>query len=212
MKQKAIIFDLGGVLMNLSYQKTADAFKLLGLMDFEERYSQARQSGVFDAFETGKISPPEFRANLREWLSPETTDAQIDHAWNAMLLGMPADRIELLRLLKPHYRIFLLSNTNEIHLSEVFRMMQKDHGFPDLSGIMEKEYYSCRMGLRKPDPEIFKTVLKEQNLEPGEVLFIDDSIQHIEGARSVGILSHHLKEKEDLSMLFDPKFHIRLGE
>ncbi len=208
MNQKAIVFDLGGVLMNLSYRKTADAFRALGLKDFDAIYSQARQAGIFDAFETGKISSAAFRLSLREWLGSEISDEQIDTAWNAMLLGMPLKRIELLRALRNRYRIFLLSNTNEIHLQAVFAMMEKDHGFPDLGQIMEKQYYSCRMGMRKPDAEIFQYVLHEQGLTAGETLFIDDSIQHIEGARSIGIRSYHLKEGEELAGLFDANFNI----
>jgi FMN phosphatase YigB (HAD superfamily) len=209
MSQKAIVFDLGGVLMNLSYRKTADAFKALGLDDFDAIYSQAKQTGIFDAFETGKISPAIFRLKLRDWLGAEIRDEEIDFAWNAMLLGMPAQRIELLASLKTRYRIFLLSNTNEIHLDAVFSMMQKDHGFADLGHVMEKQYYSCRMGMRKPDAEIFQYVLNEQGLKASEVLFIDDSIQHTAGAGSIGILTHHLKEGEDLSKLFDEDFNIR---
>lgn len=208
MNKKAIVFDLGGVLMNLSYQKTADAFRALGLNDFDAIYSQAKQDGIFDAFEKGQIQPAEFRMKLRAWLGPEITDEQIDHAWNAMLLGMPASKIALLQALKSRYRLFLLSNTNEIHLIAVFRMMQEHHGFPDLSGIMEKQYFSCRMGMRKPDGEIFRFVLQEQGLKASEVLFIDDSIQHIDGARSVGITAFHLKEQDGLHSLFDPQFNI----
>lgn len=211
MNPKAIIFDLGGVLMNLSYQKTAAAFRALGLKDFDSIYSQAQQSGLFDAFETGKLGPTEFRKSLREWLDPEIRDDQIDRAWNAMLLGMPADRINLLHSLKDRYRIFLLSNTNEIHLSAVFEMMRADHGFPDLSHLMEKQYYSCRMGMRKPEGEIFRHVIEEQGLNAGEVLFIDDSIQHIEGARSIGLRVHHLKAGEELTACFDEQFNIRMS-
>jgi FMN phosphatase YigB (HAD superfamily) len=209
MNPKAIVFDLGGVLMDLSYLKTAEAFRKLGLKDFDTIYSQAKQSGLFDAFETGKISSGVFRKKLRDWLDPGIGDDQIDSAWNAMLLGMPAHKIELLQSLKEHYRIFLLSNTNEIHLTAVFDMMRTDHGFPDLSHLMEKQYYSCRVGMRKPDAGIFQYVLQEQGLKASEVLFIDDSIQHIEGARSVGMKAHHLKEGEDLNRLFDEQYNIR---
>ncbi len=206
MNYKAIIFDLGGVLFNINYQLTADAFKALGLKEFDTLYSQAAQEGLFDDFETGKSAPSEFRSRLRHWVGNQVTDDQIDSAWNAMLLGMPSIRLELLNELKKHYRLFLLSNTNEIHLKSVFRIMQEQLGVPDLSGPMEKQYYSCRVGLRKPDPEIFRLVLEENGLSPATTLFIDDSIQHIQGARLVGLNAHHLKPGEAVERLFSDPF------
>jgi FMN phosphatase YigB (HAD superfamily) len=202
MNYRAIVFDLGGVIINLNYQATADAFKRLGLTDFDAIYSQAKQDGIFDDFETGKSTPAEFRKRLRTWLGNEISDTQIDMAWNAMLLDIPAERIALLRELKKHYRVFLLSNTNEIHLNTVFRIMQETHGLPDFSSLLEKQYFSSRINMRKPDPDIFRFVLKENNLSASEVFFIDDSIQHIEGARSLGIDSHHLQPGEKLQHVF----------
>jgi FMN phosphatase YigB (HAD superfamily) len=204
MNYTAIIFDLGGVLFDIDYQKTADAFRSLGLRDFDAIYSQAKQDGLFDDFETGRSTPAEFRNKLRNRLKPGISDEQLDAAWNAMLLGLRKDKIELLGKLKNKYRLFLLSNTNEIHLKAVFQMMQAEYGFPDLSAFMEKQYFSCRLGMRKPDAEIFEQVLQEQNLLPGETLFIDDSIQHIEGAQRLGILTHHLQKGQSIHRLFDP--------
>jgi FMN phosphatase YigB (HAD superfamily) len=206
MNYKAIIFDLGGVLFNINYQLTAEAFKALGLKEFDTLYSQAAQNGLFDDFETGKSTPPEFRFRLRHWVGNQVTDDQIDSAWDAMLLGMPFVRLELLNELKKHYRLFLLSNTNEIHLKSVFRIMKEQLGFPDLSGQMEKQYYSCRVGLRKPDPEIFRLVLEENGLSPATTLFIDDSIQHIQGARLAGLNAYHLKSGEAVERLFPDLF------
>lgn len=182
-----IIFDLGAVLINLDTEATTRAFKALGLKNFEEIYSQARQNGLFDAFDCGTISPQEFRDGLKKHLPPGTTDAAIDEAWNAMLLDIPEERLQLLDRLRKDYRLFLLSNTNEIHVTRFSADMQKQHGFSDLSGYFERWYYSCRIGMRKPDTEIFEFVLKENHLDPAETLFIDDSKQHIEGAKKVGI-------------------------
>jgi FMN phosphatase YigB (HAD superfamily) len=204
VEYEAIIFDLGGVLLNLNYSLTSEAFKKLGLADFDTIYSQAQQEGIFDDFETGKSDPAQFRQKLRAWIGNEVSDNQIDHAWNAMLLDMPLNRIKLLQNLKKDYRIFLLSNTNEIHLQEVFRILTSSHGSPDFSGIMEKQYFSCREGLRKPDPNIFYKVLRDNNLNPERTLFIDDSIQHILGAQTTGLKTHHLLPGEDILNLFPP--------
>ena len=202
MKQQAIIFDLGGVLFDLDYSKTADAFRLLGLENFDAIYSQAKQSGIFDAFETGHLSAYDFRNNLRKWLPENVNDEQIDKAWNAMLLGIRPDKLKLLENLKQRFPLFLLSNTNEIHLKEVFRMNENLHGFKDLSAFMQKQYYSCRLGLRKPDRKVFDFVLADLSLKPEAVFFIDDSIQHVVGARAAGIKAHHLQPTESLADLF----------
>jgi len=199
---EAIIFDLGGVLLNIDYNLTADAFKKLGVKDFDIHYSQASQSGLFDNLEKGLITPAEFRLAMRRWLHTDATDEAIDQAWNAMLLDMPGKRLELLKAVSQDYRTFLLSNTNEIHLQTVSLILQKSHGITDFSGILEKQYFSSRMGLRKPDPEIFLHVLRENNLKAENTLFIDDSIQHISGANSIGLNTRHLLPREDILELF----------
>ncbi|MDR4987474.1 MAG: hypothetical protein RG741_01385 [Bacteroidales bacterium] len=112
---KNIIFDLGGVLLNIDYGLTIAAFKKLGVEDFDGFFTQAAQHKVFDRFDTGHVTPGEFRDRLRRLSGLNLSDRQIDDAWNAMLLDMPADRIKLLQKVRRNYRIFLLSNTNAIH-------------------------------------------------------------------------------------------------
>ena len=188
-----IIFDLGGVIINLDMPATARAFRALGMTDFDLHYTQAKQSGLFDAFDKGEITPQDFRDGLKPYLPAQTTDAAIDEAWNAMLLDIPAKRLEALSGLKKKYRLFLLSNTNEIHVTAFSAYMQRCFGFADFSGYFEKAYYSCRIGKRKPDKEIFDFVLNENQLIASETLFIDDSAQHLEGARLSGIRAELLK-------------------
>jgi putative hydrolase of the HAD superfamily len=122
-------------------------------------------------------------------------------AWNAMLLDFPKHRLQLLEKLKPNYRLFLLSNTNETHITEFENTLFKQHGYKNLESFFEIVYYSCRIGKRKPDEAIFDFVLKLHNLDPQETLFIDDSPQHIEGALKTGIKAQLLsknREVEDL--------------
>lgn len=183
-----IIFDLGGVLINLDMEATAKAFRALGMTDFDAHYSQAKQSGLFDAFDKGQITPQEFREGMKPFLPAGTTDAQIDAAWNAMLLDLPGERLALLRELRKKYRLFLLSNTNEIHVTAFSASLQQAHeGFTDFSDYFDRWYYSCRIGKRKPDAEAFLHVLEENDLLAEETLFIDDSKQHVEGALQTGI-------------------------
>jgi glucose-1-phosphatase len=190
---KSIIFDLGGVLLNLDYNRTTEAFKRLGIAEFERIYSQARQKQLFDEYEKGLIGSEEFRAEMIALLEGKPAPHEIDTAWNAMLLDLPHERLRLLEKLKSKYRLFLLSNTNDIHITAYSAYLLEAFGFPDLSHIFEKEYYSYRVGKRKPDKEIFELVLSENGLQPHETVFIDDSIQHVEGARVAGINAYHLQ-------------------
>ncbi|MCU0432219.1 MAG: HAD family phosphatase [Bacteroidia bacterium] len=182
-----LIFDLGGVILNLDFQATADAFRALGMTNFDELYTQAKQTGIFDEFDKGHISPAQFRTELRKHLPPHTSDQAIDHAWNAMLLNLPPERLELLRELRGKYKLYLLSNTNEIHVEAFSAYLQHTFGFADFTGYFDQWYYSCRMGMRKPDEEIFLKVLNDHRLNASETIFIDDSKQHVEGAARTGI-------------------------
>lgn len=191
-KIETVIFDLGGVLFDIDYKYTQEAFVKLGVTtDFHTAYSQQKQAGIFDEFEKGAISPDKFRAGIRKWLPSTVTDKQIDNAWNALLIGFPPDKVDLLAKLKTKYNLFLLSNTNEIHLPEVLNMIDTAHTPGTMGKLFKKEYYSCRMGLRKPDKEIYEKVLIENNLNPSTTLFVDDLIQNIEGAAIAGVQTLH---------------------
>ncbi|MGB0522764.1 MAG: HAD family hydrolase [Flammeovirgaceae bacterium] len=193
MKQyKNIIFDLGGVIINLDYQATTNAFTKLCGRDMSEVYSQKRQDPIFDDIETGKISPHEFREGLKQLFNFEASHDQIDAVWNALLLDIPPSRIDLLKQLKAQKRIFLLSNTNAIHKIAFERILKKATGIPKLDPLFEKAYYSHELNDRKPNVSIFERVIDENALNPAETLFIDDSAQHIIGAKQAGLHAYHL--------------------
>ncbi|MCH2226128.1 MAG: hypothetical protein MK066_15270, partial [Crocinitomicaceae bacterium] len=148
-KITTILFDLGGVVLNLDYDKTIQAFNNLGGKTFSERYSQAKQSDVFDLYETGKISDDIFRNHLRDIVGKDTSDSELDNAWNAMLLDLPEERLGLLKGLKQNYRILLFSNTNAIHLRKFHQIIGDQHGNPQLlEEIFHQTYYSHILGLR----------------------------------------------------------------
>jgi FMN phosphatase YigB (HAD superfamily) len=199
---KNIVFDLGGVILDIDYNLTVKAFEDLGIPNFKEQYSKMSQSNLFDNIETGKISPAEFRNLIREVANKDFSSKEINDAWNALILYLPQHRIELLKKLRTRYRIFLLSNTNKIHYDDYTAVIQRENGIEGLEPLFEKTYLSHEMGLRKPDPEIFQVVLNENNLVPKETLFIDDSPQHIASAKTLGIVAYHL-ENEDIGDLFD---------
>ena len=198
----AIIFDLGGVIINLDYQLTIDAFKNLGLANFDEMYTQAKQSNLFDDFETGKISSQHFINSLLPYLPSGVSANKLVHAWNAMILDFPKERLELLDKLKSNYRIFLLSNTNDIHLQAVKRSLSNTTD-RKLESYFEKVYLSHEVKLRKPHKEIFELVCKEQNLDPSRTLFIDDTIGHIDGSIKIGLKGLHLKGDNSIEKLFE---------
>jgi putative hydrolase of the HAD superfamily len=199
---KNIIFDLGGVILNIDYRLTSQAFQNLGLSDFDEKYSQAKQSHLFDRLETGKITPEDFRKKLKAYFSQTVSDTDMDNAWNAMLLDLPKQRIDLLKQLSKNYRLFLLSNTNIIHYRAYSAYLKQTFGKMIFDEIFEKQYLSFEIGMRKPDKQIFELVLNENNLRPSETLFIDDSIQHVEGAAKTGINAYHLQPTETIINVF----------
>lgn len=198
---KNIIFDLGGVIINLDIPKTITEYNKLSKKPFETIYTQLQQSPVFDLFDKGKISETVFFNELSKSIQSKTSLDQLKFAWNAMLLDFPIHRLELLTQLKKRYRLFLLSNTNETHITTFEADLYNQHGYKNLEPFFEKVYYSCRMGMRKPDTEIFDFVLKENNLNPNETLFIDDSPQHVEGAIKTGIQAKLLEKTKDISLL-----------
>lgn len=197
----AIIFDLGGVILNLNYQLTIDAFKQLGLENFDQIYTQAQQSDLFDNFEVGKISAQHFINSLLPLLPAGTSANKVVHAWNALILDFPKERLELLDTLREKYKIFILSNNNEIHLQAVNRSLEKTTERP-LDSFFDKVYLSHEMNQRKPHKEIFEFVCKEQELTPSRTLFIDDTLHHVKGAESIGLQAIHLTNGMTIQELF----------
>ena len=199
-KYKAIIFDLGDVILNINYQNTIDEFTKLGVKNAATFYSKKVQTDLFNLIETGMISSYEFLKALQN----ETKNAniiQVEQAWNAMLLDLPEERLQLIKNLKNNYIIYLLSNTNAIHI-DAFKKQLGDKKWLAFCELFDKMYLSHELGLRKPDIKIFEYILKEQKLKAEEVFFIDDSPQHISSARKLGIHCHHLTDDEDIITLF----------
>ena len=199
---KNIIFDFGGVILNIDYKLTEIAFAKLGLTDFAGIYSQATQKELFDEFEKGLIPSADFRREVKKYIKQVVSDAQIDTAWNAMLLDLPEERIKLLDKLKKNYRIFLLSNTNEIHFTAFSSYMKNKFKRDIFSEVFEKYYVSHKVKMRKPDAEIFELVVQENKLRKEETLFIDDSIQHIEGAKKTGLNALLLEKEKTILDIF----------
>ena len=195
---KSIIFDLGGVILKLNYSKTEDEFKKIGVLNFKEFYSQKKQTLLFDDFEKGKIKPEEFISSFKESENLKIKEIDFINAWNAMLLEIPVKKLEFIDALKKDYNVFLLSNTNEIHISKFEDDLKKNNMLNQFYKCFDKIYYSSRMGKRKPEENCFNQVLEENGLIAENTLFIDDSIQHIEGAKKAGIKTFHLEKNKSI--------------
>jgi len=191
---KNIIFDLGGVLLDIDYQRSIDAFKTLGFSNIEETFNKEYLSGFFEEMEKGSISPEDFRHKIRQILNKTLDDNTIDRAWNAILIGFKPERIELLKQLKHKYRTFLLSNTNIIHYYHYNQLLFKHTGVRNISILFEKDYYSHEIGVRKPDETAYKIILDNHKLNPAETLFIDDAAINLEGAAKLGINTIQVSE------------------
>jgi len=185
---KNIIFDYGNVIFHIDFKRVQQAWKDLGINNADEFYSHRHQDPVFNLLEKGEISNAEFRNRIRQLTNrDDLTDEQIDTAWNAIFIGIPPENHDLLLKIKPKYRTFLLSNTNAIHYDYFNDYVKKQFNLDGNDSLFEKTYYSHLMRKRKPDAEIFEQVLKENNLNPAETLFIDDSPQHLETAKKLGL-------------------------
>ena len=189
-----IIFDLGGVLLNLDYGLTEQAFIDAGVHNFPQLYSQMKQTPIFDEFETGKIDRHQFIAALQQASPVPISPEQVINAWNAMLLNYPLRRLQILQQLRIYHDLFLLSNTNEVHEEAFNRILMSNNGMPNIGVFFDKVYLSHRIGLRKPNKEVFQLVLEENGLKPEHTLFIDDTPQHIEGAKLLGIQTIYLEK------------------
>ena len=197
---KNIIFDLGGVILNLNYQATTDAFKKLGVKNFQQLYSQKQQTELFNNFEKGLINSEKFILQLQK--TTALKEKQIINAWNAMLLDLPKKRLDFILSLKSNYNTYLLSNTNEIHIEYFESQLSKNNQLALFKKCFSKIYYSSRIGDRKPNESCFDKVIKENNLIPKETLFIDDSIQHINSANKIGIKTYLMEQNKSIIDLF----------
>jgi HAD superfamily hydrolase (TIGR01549 family) len=193
---KNIIFDLGGIFMNLDFKLTEQAFIDLGITQFPEMFTQHHSNDLFEQLETGKISAEEFYDAFRIETQSKLTNEQIKKAWNALLLDFPVERLHWLGRIRRKYKVYLFSNTNQIHYDAFIEIFRKETGVPELNGYFIKAYYSHELGLSKPYVTSFQKILEEQSLNPAETLFIDDTYKNIEGAQNAGMQTIHLVAPE----------------
>jgi putative hydrolase of the HAD superfamily len=202
IQYKNIIFDLGGVIVDidppLSYSAIANlAQQPLTLEEFLLAHEQ-----LFLDYEKGMISSHDFRNGIRKALNSTAADADIDIAWNSMLLHVPLERLQLLEKLKDRYQLFVLSNTNEIHVPAFNKIVEKISGQHDIAHFFHNVHYSHLMQMRKPEPQIYQAVLELNRLIPQETLFVDDRYENILAAQEAGMHTFHVTENRDIQEYF----------
>lgn len=206
-KIKAIIFDLGGVIMNLDQEKTLRAFKRLGAdLDMINL-----ESSIFKDFETGKMNADQFSQGLKGMIQGPLHDELIRNAWNAMMLDVPKDRLNLIRTLKKQFRIYLLSNTNEMHIEYFRNYLRESEVLEEWDDLFDHQFLSYEIGLRKPDKEIYTHVTDTLLLEPENCIFIDDSLANIKGAAKVGYQTVWAREPLNHATMAEIKELVKKG-
>lgn len=198
-----IIFDLGGVLIDLDFNTPVREFGKLGSNSAGFDYRQAIRDPVFRAFETGGVTPDQFRQRIREILgNVQATNQQIDAAWCSMMDIIPPEKIALIKKLATSYRLFLFSNTNVIHITYFLERFEKAYGY-NLESLFEQSFYSHEIRDRKPLHSSFQKVLAQGNMRLEETLFIDDFEENALAAREMGLRTIHYTPGEDLAGYFN---------
>jgi putative hydrolase of the HAD superfamily len=198
---KNIIFDLGGIFLEVDYPKTEQAFFNLGVANFNHLFTHNHASPLFELLETGKVTTGEFYDLFRQASGINLTNQQIKGAWNAMLGSFYMDALQWLQPVKQRYNIYLFSNTNQIHEDAFVEIFRQQTGQENFNDNFIKAYYSHKLGIRKPYPESFKAILAEQNLDASETVFIDDSAKNVQGAVDAGLQGIFLPPPKSLTEL-----------
>lgn len=187
-----LIFDLGNVIVDIDYRKSLELIKkelpenhhdkteLFYLTDFHKKY------------EKGEINSITFRNEVRDFFQQDWNDEKIDDLWNSLLKNIPSERIDLIAKLKEKFTLGILSNTNEIHIDAVYRMLHKDFGLENFDSLFHHVFLSHEMGLSKPSSEIYLTMLDQLGAKPERVVFFDDLEANVKGAASIGIQAVHV--------------------
>lgn len=197
-KYSTIIFDLGGVIINLKKQNCIDAFKALGYDSIEKMLGEYRQEGEFLALEEGRITPEEWRSCVRESIPTAVTDEQIDFAFNQFLVDIPISKLRMLKALRERYRVVMLSNTNQIMFeSKIPELFKIDGG--KMEDYFDDFFLSYKMGMSKPSPEIFIKIASDLGISPSEALFIDDSQANVDSASKLGFQTMRVEPYTDFS-------------
>ncbi len=197
---KNILFDLGGVILDIDVHATLKGFYDLGFPPELLQYPTNMHSDLFFKYESGKIDTPTFRNELRKFTGLDFSDEELDGAWNAMIIRIPEERTRLLEKLKDKYELYMLSNTSPLHVP-VFEQMYLEKAGKAMKDTFKKIYYSYEIGWHKPDKEAWEFVINDAGIVPEETLFLDDNIHNIKASQELGFQAIHIHERTRLTDL-----------
>ena len=188
----AVIFDLGGVIIDIDLDTGFKKFKSIGIGINQEPLEIIKSNDVFIRYETGKIGTEVFRDELRKFSARDFKDNEFDDAWNSIIAFFPKENISFIQRIKSKYRTFLMSNTNELHIKYCSKILNESFNLRGFDSMFEKVYYSHTSGMRKPNADFFQLIIKENKLVPERTLFVDDFAENIETANQLGIKTYHI--------------------
>ena len=198
MTIKYIIFDLGGVLINIDFDKTFEAYGKLSGMTKDELQQATFMTRAYEEYESGSLTDHDFRNELRQRLNIKHNDQDIDQAWNALLLDFNPPSIEILKEIRTRYPVYLLSNTNNIHFERCNTKIKEQNLAESLTSLFDGLFLSYRIGYRKPSDQIYLHAIKRLKCRPNEILFIDDLKVNIDAAENLGIQTLHLTDNKKI--------------
>ena len=197
---KNILFDLGGVILDINVQATLKGFYDLGFPAELMQFPHSMTTDLFFKYETGKLDTDQFRNAIRESTGVEMSHQAFDEAWNAMLVRIPEERTALLKRLSERYPLYMLSNTSSLHV-KVFENMYLEAAGISMRKVFTKIYYSHEIGWHKPDHEAWEHVIRDAGIKPEETLFLDDNIHNIKASQELGFQAIHIHERTNLMNL-----------
>ncbi len=199
---KNIIFDFGGVIIDIDPNAVVNNLKDNGFTDFQ-RLKEPEFVNILNQFEKGIIRAETFRKKVCSFLNMPLNKNKFDDIWNSMLYDIPERRINLIKNLKPNYHVYLMSNSNEIHYDMFVRDLQLRFGYREFDNLFDKSFFSFDLHLMKPDPDVFTYIFDHYDLKPEETLFIDDTPENILSAQKMGMLTYHLLRGSRVVNLFE---------
>jgi putative hydrolase of the HAD superfamily len=200
-KIKNIIFDLGGVLLNINPLLSLLELEKISGVSKEELLVKLTSEEIFKKFETGSLNPAQFRSDLCQIMNTKVNESEIDRIWNKLILDFPLHRVKLLQELRKNYKVFLLSNTNSIHFDHYTRDFNESFGI-HLVDLFDQVFVSHEIGMHKPEAGIYTYVLGNAEIDASETVFIDDSLANIQAAELLGIRGIHING-EDVTSYFE---------
>lgn len=195
-----ILFDLGGVILDIDFQLTVKAFYDLGFPAELLQYPNSMGTDVYYRYESGQIDTEQFKQELKERSGVNISDEDFHRAWTALILRIPQAHIELLDKLRRKFNLYMLSNTSDLHVQAWEQMYERQAG-KSIYKVFDRIYYSHEIGFRKPDHGAWKHVLEDARIKPEETLYLDDLIQNVKAAQELGFQAIHIHERTTLTDL-----------